>query len=178
MGEAEKNIKCIPTLKNKICQLTKNFENLDYVQTIQNLTLNGSNLEITFINNLGVAQTLSQNLFTIQEAEIKDNVLNYAALSSILAPDLYQFAYVRESQGTRFINYKGSGLYMWNGAEWTEDDTDVFNQLQILIDNLNLEIQERINADNLLSDRITTLENLELIELVDSNDTHVGIIRK
>lgn len=137
----------------------------DNVKSIDSFSLNGSDLTLTFTTKKEGVKTLTQSLFTFQEAEIKDNVQNYNELLTIVSPDNNQFAYVRESQGTAWLpgsaggTYYGAGLYMWNGTEWIEDDTDIFNQLEVLINNLNLEIQERINNYNLLDNRITNLEN-------------------
>ena len=137
----------------------------DKILSIDSFLLNGSDLSITFTTKNQGSVTYSQSLFQLEEAEIKDNVLNYSDLINIQNPNLHQFAYVRESQGTSWLpgtiggSYYGSGLYMWNGTEWIEDDTEVFNQLETLISNLNLEIQQRIDNDNVLDNRITVLEN-------------------
>ena len=104
-GSTRDLIEKIPKLKKQICNLTSELEDLVYIQAINSLNISGTNLEITFLNQDGLLQTLSQDLFTIQESEIQDNVLNYTALNSIVNPDLYQFAYVRESQGIKFISY-------------------------------------------------------------------------
>lgn len=136
----------------------------DNVKSIDSFSLNGSDLVLTVTTNKGV-QVLTQSLFTLQETEIKDNVENYSELLNILNPKLNQFAYVRNSQGTPWLpgsiggTYYASGLYIWDGVQWKEDDTDVFNQLEVLINNLNLEIQQRISSDNLLSSRVDVLEN-------------------
>lgn len=161
-------VKRLPKLYKQVQCLKKEIAELDSINSIDSFVLNGTNLDLTFTDANGQS-TLSANIATLQQLEIKDNVLNYNELATITNPDLYQFAYVRESQGASWLpgslggSYYGSGLYMWNGTEWIEDDTDVFNQLQQLIDNLNLEIQQRINNYNLLDNRITTLENEEHI---------------
>jgi hypothetical protein len=88
---------------------------------------------------------------------IEYNVLNYNELLTIPDPDLYVFAYVRESQGTKWLpgtiggTYYGSGLYMWDGLNWTEDDTGIFEELtkkqDLLISGTNI---KTVNSNTLL----------------------------
>lgn len=162
-----RDIESIPKLKKQLCNLSKTVETLSYVENITNFRLNGLNLEIEFIDSQGNTQILSENISSLSESEIKDNVLNYDELLNVSSPELYQFAYVRESQGTEWQSsigigkYYGSGLYMWNGTEWVEDDTNIFTQLETLIQALNNEITDRTNADANLQTQI------------DSNDVDI-----
>lgn len=163
--DTRQKINKVPLLERKLCALKEDVFNLEFVNTISDFRLKDTVLEIEYINNNNETVILQQDIFTLQETEIKDNVRTYDDLLSILNPELYQFAYVRESQGSRWLpgslggNYYGSGLYMWDGTQWIEDDKNIFNQLEQIINNLNLEIQERIDNDNLLDNKITILEN-------------------
>jgi hypothetical protein len=71
--------------------------------------------------------------------DIKYNVLNYSALSAILDQTLYDFAYVRQSQGTQWLpgslggTYYGAGLYMWNGSQWVEDKTNIYQEINNIL---------------------------------------------
>lgn len=163
-----RDIESIPKLKKQVCNLSKVIEDLSYVQNITDFRLNGLNLEIEFVDSDGNTQVLSENISSLSESEIKNNVLNYDELLTISSPELYQFAYVRESQGTEWQSavgigkYYGSGLYMWNGTDWVEDDTNIFSQLETLIQALNNEIIDRTNVDANLQSQI------------DSNDTDIS----
>lgn len=170
---------------NNIDEIILDLESLEYVKTITDFRLSGSVLEIEFEDNNGNISIVSQDIFTLQESSIKNNVQNYTELLTVQTPELYEFAYVRESQGTQWLpagiggTYYGSGLYMWNGVEWQEDDTNVFNQLEQLINNLNLEIQQRINADSALDLRVIDLEKETWADLVlkvkyTGNDTIIA----
>lgn len=163
-----RDIESIPKLKKQVCNLSKVIEDLSYVQNITDFRLNGLNLEIEFVDSDNNTQVLSENISSLSESEIKNNVLNYNELLTISSPELYQFAYVRESQGTEWQSavgigkYYGSGLYMWNGTKWVEDDTGVFTQLEALIQAIANEVSDRQTADANLQSQI------------DSNDTDIS----
>lgn len=89
------------------------------------------------------------------ELQIKYNVENYTELLTVESPNLYDFAYVRESQGTTWLpgslggSYYGSGLYMWDGDSWTEDDTEVFQQLDQILNALQDLQNNKVSRDDL-----------------------------
>lgn len=97
-------------------------------------------LTITFTSNVGV-ETVSTDVSELIDFQVKYNVLNFNELQTINDQVLYDFAYVRQAQGTSWLpgslggTYYGAGLYMWDGTDWIEDDTDVFAQLENLINN-------------------------------------------
>lgn len=159
-----KDLQSIPKLKKQLSFLNKTVETLSYIEDITDFRLNGLNLEIEFIDSQGNTQILSKNISSLSESQIKDNVLNYDELLNVPSPELYQFAYVRESQGIKWQSsigigkYYGPGLYMWNGAEWGEDDTNIFTQLETLIQALNNEITDRVNQNLLLQQNIDAEE--------------------
>lgn len=142
MKEDLKNI--IPNLPEILKRLRCGLEQIK-IKSIDNFFLNPEgDLVLEYTDSQG-AQSFSVNLAVLEKLEIQYNVLNFNELNAITDAELYAFAYVRESQGVQFINYKGSGLYIWDGTTWAEDDTDVFTQLQSLIDTLAL-IQNQINV--------------------------------
>jgi hypothetical protein len=110
------------------------------IKSIESLSLNSEGkVVITYKDENDAIQTLTTPQSVLA---IKYNVLNYSELL-IQTPDTYDYAYVRTSQGTSWLpgglggNYYGSGLYMWDGVNWVEDDTEVFSQLDSLITNIN-----------------------------------------
>lgn len=153
------------SLKRDVILAKDKLEEIENIQNITGLSLSGNSIRLDFVNNDGTLGFVEQDLFNLQESEIKYNVQNYTELLTVTAQSLYDFAYVRESEGVQWLpgsllgTYYGSGLYMWNGTSWIEDDTEVFSQLETLISNINLEIQQRISSDNALGVRIDDLDH-------------------
>ena len=115
------------------------------VDSIDSLTFEEGQLTLNFTDKEGnkQVQTLIEGS---GELQIRYNVENYTELQSITNQNLYDFAYVRNSEGTTWLpgslggSYYGAGLYMWDGNNWTEDDTEIFEQLDsILISLQNLQ---------------------------------------
>ncbi len=120
-------------------------------------------LSITFTKADNTTATI---ITTKSVLDIKYNVLNYSALSSILDQELYDFAYVRQSQGIKWLpgslggTYYGAGLYMWNGSTWVEDKTNIYQEIDSILNSkadtsevssttlLELSGEIEINIDN------------------------------
>lgn len=147
----EKDLKNIlPNLSNILKNLRCKLGEIN-IKTIDNFYLSSEGSLVLEYTDFEGPQSFNVNLSVLEKLEIQYNVLNYNELNSITDAELYAFAYVRQSQGVQFINYRGSGLYIWDGTAWTEDDSDVFTQLQSLIDTLAL-----------IQNQITSLENSKL----------------
>ena len=165
-------VKKLPQLDKKLNCLIKDFKNLNYIVRIIDFRLRGNNLEIEFENSKGEIILFSQGILISQENRINNTVQNYNELTNLQNPSLYELVYVQNSQGTAWLpgslggSYYGSGVYMWDGVKWVDDDIRVFEQLDQLISNLDLEIQQRIEDNTFLENRVFNLEqkNILLIE--------------
>lgn len=105
------------------------------VKSIDSLVVNSNGtLTINYTDGNNIPQTIT----TVKSVlDIKYNVLNYSALTSVSpSPSLYDFAYVRESQGIKWIGtYHGAGLYMFDGVNWIEDKTNIYQELDNILTN-------------------------------------------
>lgn len=69
------------------------------------------------------------------------SVNNYSELILITPTDVGQIAYVKNSQGTKWLpwslggTYYPEGWYVWNGTNWVSDRNDISAELQYLNDN-------------------------------------------
>jgi hypothetical protein len=146
MGEKEvkNNILLIPKLKCEISKIKKSLDDIiesnNDISSIDSIIMdNSGKLIITYTNKSGV-NTVETD--TLKKFILKYNVLNYTELLT-KNPDLYDYAYVREEQGTKWLsgfsggNYYGPGLYMWNGEKWTTNTTDIYNQLHQVLNTLS-----------------------------------------
>jgi len=87
--------------------------------------------------------------------DIKYNVENYTELLSVTGQNLYDFAYVREQQGTSWLpgslggTYYGAGLYMWDGVLWVESKTNIYNELNNILNSKSDKHQTEYNVKNI-----------------------------
>lgn len=104
------------------------------VISIDSLNYVAGDLTLSYTTDLGV-QTLTVALGSLG---IKYNEQNFTALSLVTGQNLYDFAYLREAQGTKWLpaglggTYYGSGLYMWDGSVWANSEETIFEELNTL----------------------------------------------
>ncbi len=74
----------------------------------------------------------------------KGTAINYSdLLVKFPNPSTFDFVYVENAQGTVWLpgsiggTYYSEGMYYWNGSEWTDDDSDVYEGLQNITNSLN-----------------------------------------
>ena len=132
-----RNVKCdIKTLQKEISNLAGN----NGILSIDSLNIdNDGKLIITFTDVNG-SQTLETT--SLQKFIIKFNVQNYNELLNT-TPNLYEYGYVREPQGTQWLpgnvggTYYPAGLYMWDGIKWIKDDMTLINEVNNIINTMN-----------------------------------------
>lgn len=192
-----RDIESIPKLKKEICQLSKNFEQLSFVQSLDSFDLNPTtfDLTITYSDRDGNQQTISENLSALSGlSQFKPDIVvdTFSDLASVTGQVLFEFAEVRNPQGTRYLpgslggTYYGPGLYYWNGTDWINDKDDIYNGLNdftVLISNLQAdltqEIADRQNADTILQNNIDAEEtarqaaDTSLLGQIQSNDNDI-----
>ena len=118
------SILSIPKLQceiNEIKKLLDNTNGTSGIISIDSVSFNIDGKLIIYYTDTNGSQTIETD--TIEKFIIKYNVLNYTELLTI-TPELYDYAYVRESQGTKWLPgflggiYYPNGLYYYNGTEW------------------------------------------------------------
>jgi len=173
MKSLEDSIRHLPQLERTIRCLKKDFNALEYVKDLVDITFDASyNLDISFLDQEDAVQVISTNLSSLViPTEFRPDIVvdNYNELLTITGQALYEFAQVNNSQGFRWIpgsfggTYYGSGLYYWNGTNWVHDNDAIFNAFQdftILLNNLTTDLAQevtfRISGDQNLQ---TQLDN-------------------
>lgn len=116
--------------------------------TIASINFNtGSNqLEFSHVDINGDIITNNVDLSTLSSSQFQiENIVDqFSDLSSISNPTLFEFARVRFEEGTKWLSnylgvgdYHGSGLYMWDGSDWVNDDEEIYNELNNILIRLN-----------------------------------------
>lgn len=138
--EIYKNVKCLLLKVNKL-EKQVNILSGNTILSIDNLEANNEGeIELTYTNNSG-----SQNLMTTNLSKylIKYNTIDYSTLNLIPNPSIYEYAYVRNDQGTPWLpgslggTYYPSGLYTFNGTEWVHDKDLIYEQLNTMLTTVN-----------------------------------------
>ena len=148
-------------------------ESEDRIKNITSLNYNSINstIDITFIDQDDVFQTLTTSFINVG---IKYNVLNYNDLLLVTpSPSLYDLAYVRQPQGIQWLpgslggTYYSKGLYMFDGVNWVEDDTDMLQALNTLVNTSHT--HSNLSILNNITEAFTT----SLKSLYDSAETSI-----
>lgn len=111
----------------------------------------------------------TQSITTVKSVrEIKYTVSTYADLFTVAPPPQpFDFAYVRQPQGTEWLpgsmggTYYGAGLYMWDGVTWKEDKISIYQELDSILDtkaDITYVDQELTLKENLSTGYISGLE--------------------
>ena len=171
-------------IKQIDCILEKNKEKVTSIDSLQ------------YLNNFLILNFTTTSGADFVEVElpsmsIRYNVLNYSELIT-KTPNLYDLAYVRESQGTPWLpgsvggDYYANGLYMWDGVNWIEDDTNIhfvldalINEHQVLYINSDMTLPDSANFKGTLTIKniSTTTLNIEttvLDKLEDEDTQEIG----
>ena len=167
--KAEIGIRDLRCLYKQLFLDIQDLQNNTSITSINSIStdVNGK-LIVSYTDSTGVHTIETESL---QKFIIKFNVLNYTELLT-KTPDIYDYAYVRESQGTQWLpgslggNYYSSGLYLYNGTQWVKDDTDIYNQLEQTVDNLSTKV-DKITGKGLSTEDYTTTEKNKLASITE-----------
>lgn len=133
-----------------------------YIKDITNLTVVGNDLNITFTDQDDVVQVLTTTLPGSGSSFIPNIVVdNYNDLLLETGQSLFEFAEVRNSQGTSWLpgslggTYRAAGLYYWNGTSWIHDNDAILQGLQSVVD-VNSSQQTDIDLNTAKVTNVTT----------------------
>lgn len=152
--DVRKEISKIPRLERQFCKLKNEVDNLEIVNSLDNMTLDSNYLMTINYTDRNGSQTINVDLSPLSMGEtFKPDIVvnNYTDLQAVTGQELFEFAEVTNPQGTPYLpgslggNYYASGLYYWNGTVWKHDNDEILKVLSDLITadtNLQTEIDE------------------------------------
>ena len=138
-----KNLKCLYSkIIEEISNTTGSSNSIVSIDFI-NIDSNGL-LSITYTDKNGLQKIQTTSL---EKFIIKYNVLNYTELLTN-SPNLYDYAYVREEQGAKWLpgslggTYYPPGLYMWDGGSWINDDKYIINEINNILNTMSTVVSD------------------------------------